>query len=176
MSQDVSRRKRKKRGEKKIIRLDRYILKEENLSYLGTLHFGTLCFLASDSPFITQAEVTASTVPHLTVVPDSTIIQAASLGRHTLLTALPRTLHFVLPLQNISNHWAGLSEPVGTGTVIRAARWMIFNYLLTVNRVTGLSQTSDFPSVTSTCGAGVFFPLFAMLFKKNTYATAQHPS
>lgn len=46
--------------------------------------------------------------------------------------------------------------------------WMIFNYLLTCNGVTDLSQTSDFSSVTSTCSAGIFFPLFTMLFEKST--------
>ena len=104
MSVSRCQSRKKKKGGKKITRLDRYLLKEENLSYLGTLHFDTLCFLASDLPFITHAEVTVSTIPHLAVVPDGAIIQAVSLGRHTLLTALPRTLHFVLPLQNISNH------------------------------------------------------------------------
>ena len=120
VSQYVSREKRQREG--KNPQDLTHILKEENLSYLGTLHFGTLCFLASDLPFITHAEVTASTIPHLTVVPDSAIIQAVSLGRYTLLTALPRTMHFVLPLQNISNHWAGLSEPTSRGTTIPAAR------------------------------------------------------
>lgn len=100
----MSVEKKEKGRKKNITRLDRYILKEENLSYLGTLHFGTLCFLANDLPFIAHAEVTASTIPHLTVVPDSAIIQAVCLGRHTFLTAFPRTLHFVLLLQNISNH------------------------------------------------------------------------
>lgn len=55
---------------KKKIGFDLYVLKEEILSYPGTLHFGTLCVLASDLPSITHAELTASAIPHLTVVPD----------------------------------------------------------------------------------------------------------
>lgn len=105
-----------KKGAKKITGLDGYLVKEQNLSYLGTLHFSTLCFVTRDLTFITQAEVTVSNIPHLPVVPDCAIIQTASLGRHTLLTALPSTLHFVLPLQNINNHW-GFSEPFHVGKV-----------------------------------------------------------
>lgn len=55
-------------------------------------------------------------------------------------------------------------------------KWMIFKYLRTGNRVTGLSQTPDFSSVTRTCSAGIFFPLFAMLFKKNMYTIVKHSS
>lgn len=45
---------------------------------------------------------------------------------------------------------------------------MILNYLLTNNRVTGFLQTSDGPSMTHTYTASIFFPLFAVLFEKNT--------
>lgn len=113
----VSKWQLRKKGAKKITGLDGYLVKEQNRSYLGTLHFSTLCFMTSDLAFITQAEVTASNIPHLPVVPDCAVIQTASLGRHTLLTALPSTLHFVLSLQNINNHWAGLSEPFHVGKV-----------------------------------------------------------
>lgn len=97
--------KEKKKRSETITGLNWYIFKEENLSYLGTFYFGALCFVTSHLTFITHAEVTASNIPHLTVVPDSAIIQAVFLGRHTLLTALPGTLHFVLPLQSIEYHW-----------------------------------------------------------------------
>lgn len=105
LSQNVSFGRKKKKRSETITGLNWYIFKEENLSYLGTFYFGALCFVTSHLTFITHAEVTASNIPHLTMVPDSAIIQAVFLGRHTLLTALPGTLHFVLPLQSIEYHW-----------------------------------------------------------------------
>lgn len=169
--------KKKKTGENKSEDLMDTSQKKKILSYLGTLHFGTLCCLASDLPFLAHAEVTASAVPHLAVVPDGAMVQAASSGRHTLLTAPPGALHFVLPLRK---HQQPLSRTVrtlrrgqrdthspGTGT--------IFTYLITCDSSTGLSQTSDLPSVTHAGSAGVFFPLFAMLSKNNIHTIVKHP-
>lgn len=140
---------------------------ESRFSHLGTLHFGTLSSLAGDLPLLAHAEVTAGAVPHLSVVPDGATIQAAPLGRHTLLTALPRALHLVLPLKTSPSSEQGSLKPRALWKVqLGYQRWVISQYLLTGDRATGLSQTPDFPSLTHTRSAGIFFPLLPVLWKK----------
>lgn len=161
-------KKEKGKEKNKIPRLDRSILVEESLSHLGTLHFGTLSSLAGDLPLLAHAEVTVGAVPHLPVVPDGATIQAAPLGRHTLLTALPGALHLVLALKTSPSSEQGSLKALALQEVqLGYQRWVISQYLLTGDRGTGLPQTPDFPSVTHTRSAGIFFPLLPMLLEKD---------
>lgn len=164
--------KKKEKGREKIKNPKPW---EESLSHLGTLHFGTLSCLAGDLPLLAHAEVTVGAVPHLPVVPDGAAIQAAPFGGHTLLTALPRALHLPLPLKTPASSEQGCLEPLAQQKgQLGSQRWVIFQYLLTGDRATGLPHTSDFSSLAHTCSAGIFFPLLPMLLKKNVDIAVKH--
>lgn len=69
--------------------------------YRRAFDSGTLGSLAEDLSTLAGAKLAVGAVPHVIVVTDGELVQAAALGGNTLVTTPPRPLHFGLALQGI---------------------------------------------------------------------------
>lgn len=69
------------------------------LDYLGAFNPSTFSCPTEDLPLVTHAELAICDVPHVSMVTDCILVQAASLGSYTLLTALTYTPHVGLTLE-----------------------------------------------------------------------------
>lgn len=84
-------------------------------AHLRAFNTTTLGPLAEDLTPVAGTEFTASAVPHVSMVTHRTLVQAASLGGGTFITALTSTLHFGVTLQR--------SSAVSLGSVFTYRRW-----------------------------------------------------
>lgn len=88
------------------------------MGYLGAFNASALGRPTDDLPLVTGTELAACDVPHVSMVTDCILVQAASRGRNALLTAPTVTPHFGLTLKD--RRWPSERKTLSENAVVQS--------------------------------------------------------